>query len=247
MDVDGSVALVTGGQRGMGGQHSTGGRRSAGGRRGIGPSIVEELLARGASKVYVTARTPSMDRDPRIVPLAVDVRDDAAVARLAGMAGDATVVVSTPGLDGFADLLDGSVASFRRDFDVDVFGLLSVTRAMAPVLGANGGGAMLNILSTLSWTTEGMGCSASRAAAASISDHARAALRAQGTTVTVARLGFGGSAPVAAQVPELGASVLAVRAVDALEAGEDEVLLDEIGHRVRPPRPGALATADGLR
>jgi NAD(P)-dependent dehydrogenase (short-subunit alcohol dehydrogenase family) len=216
MDIDGSVALVTGGQR------------------GIGRAIAAELLARGATKVYVTARTPSIERDPRLVPLALDVRDDTAVSGLASAAADVTIVVNNAGIDLFADLFTGDMGAIRDEFDVNVFGLLSVTRTMAPVLRANGGGAFLNLLSALSWATVGDGYSASKAAAWSISNGTRALLAAAGTTVTSVHLGYADTDMIAAfDIPKLPTAAVAARALDGLEAGDSEVLVDEVTQRVR--------------
>jgi NAD(P)-dependent dehydrogenase (short-subunit alcohol dehydrogenase family) len=216
MDITGSTALVTGGQR------------------GIGRAIAAELLARGATKVYVTARTPSPEADPRLVPIALDVRDDDAVATLASTAGDATIVVNNAGIDLFVGLLTGDTRAIRDEFDVNVFGLLAVTRTMAPVLAANGGGAFLNILSALSWASVGDGYSASKAAAWSISNGTRALLAAQGTTVTSVHLGYADTDMIAAfDIPKLPTADVATRALDGLVVGDSEVLVDEVTQQVR--------------
>jgi NAD(P)-dependent dehydrogenase (short-subunit alcohol dehydrogenase family) len=215
MDVDGRVALVTDGQH------------------GIGRAIAAELLSRGAVKVYVTARTPSVERDPRLVPIGLDVRDGTAVSTLAGTASDATIVVNNAGIDLSADLFTGDMGAIRDEFDVNVFGLLAVTRTMAPVLAANGGGAFLN-LSALSWATVGDGYSASKAAAWSISNGTRALLAGEGTTVTSVHLGRPDTDLVQALlVPKSPTPVVARLAVDGLEAGDSEVLVDEGTHRAR--------------
>jgi NAD(P)-dependent dehydrogenase (short-subunit alcohol dehydrogenase family) len=206
MDITGSTALVTGGQR------------------GIGRAIAAELLARGATKVYVTARTPSPEADPRLVSPAV----------LASTAGDATIVVNNAGIDLFVGLLTGDTRAIRDEFDVNVFGLLSVTRAMAPVLAANGGGAFLNILSALSWASVGDGYSASKAAAWSISNGTRALLAAEGTTVTSVHLGYADTDLIADwDVPKVAVTDVATRALDGLAAGDSEVLVDEVAQQVR--------------
>lgn len=162
MNISGKVALVTGGQR------------------GLGQAIATELLARGAAKVYVTARKPAPTSDERIVPIELDVRDSNAVARLAAEVADVSIVVNNAGIDHFADLLTGDLAAIREEFDVNFFGLLEVTRAMAPVLRANGGGAFVNMLTALSWASVGDGYSASKAAAWSVSNGVRALWRKPG-------------------------------------------------------------------
>ena len=93
--IKGSTALVTGGQR------------------GLGKAFVSELLARGATKVYATARNPQASDDPRIVPVALDVTDAASVAALAALAGDVSIVINNAGVGGAGPLLGTDVDDMR--------------------------------------------------------------------------------------------------------------------------------------
>jgi NAD(P)-dependent dehydrogenase (short-subunit alcohol dehydrogenase family) len=95
--IEGAVALVTGGHR------------------GFGRAVVDELLERGAAKVYATSRSPQQQRDERIVPLAVDVADDASVAAAAQAAGDVSIVVNNAGIALGTRILDAPLADMRRD------------------------------------------------------------------------------------------------------------------------------------
>jgi NAD(P)-dependent dehydrogenase (short-subunit alcohol dehydrogenase family) len=216
MNIAGKVALVTGGQR------------------GIGKAIAEALIERGAAKVYVTARQPSLESDSRIVPLALDVRDESAVAGLAEIASDVSIVVNNAGVDLFANLLTGDMDAIRDEFDVNVFGLISVTRAMAPVLKNNEGGAFLNLLTALSWATVGDGYSASKAAAWSVSNGVRALLAADGIGVTAVHLGYADTEMIAhMDVPKVHPSEVASLALDGLQNGSSEVLVDDVTRYVR--------------
>lgn len=131
--IEGSVALVTGGQR------------------GLGRAFVDELLRRGAAKVYATARTPAPSDDPRVVPLALDVTDPDSVTAAALAAGDVDIVVNNAGALLPAPLLTAEITDVQATFDTNVFGPLRVAQAFAPILAAHGGGALVDIHSVLSW------------------------------------------------------------------------------------------------
>ena len=122
-----------------------------GGRRGLGAAIVDELLARGVSKVYSTARTAYADDRPRVVTVPLDVRSADSVAALAEIAADAEIVFNNAGVLLPATLLNGEFADIAETFEVNVFGPLRVARAFAPILAAHGGGALVNMHSVLSW------------------------------------------------------------------------------------------------
>ncbi|MER6174595.1 SDR family NAD(P)-dependent oxidoreductase, partial [Streptosporangium sp. NPDC001681] len=139
MDVTDSIALVTGANR------------------GIGRRFVDELLARGAAKVYATARRPGLIEvsDPRVEVLRLDLLDARSVTDAAAAAPDVTLLVNNAGVATRANLLTGDLDTIRLELDTHVFGTLGVIRAFAPVLASNGGGAIVNILSVLSWFASG--------------------------------------------------------------------------------------------
>ncbi|CAO5238517.1 SDR family NAD(P)-dependent oxidoreductase [Frankia sp. AgKG'84/4] len=172
MKVDGSIALVTGANR------------------GLGACLVAELLARGASKVYVTARDPHrvasvVSQDPKVVVLPLDVTDQSSVDAAAKAAPDVTLLVNNAGVLGFGGVLDGDLDLFQRDMLTNQIGLLRVSRAFVPVLAANAPGAIVNVLTLIALAPVGgmAAYCASKAAAHSITQSLRAELRGRGIEV----------------------------------------------------------------
>lgn len=168
MDIKDSVVLVTGANR------------------GIGAEWVRQLRARGAAKIYAAARDPqSVDRVDGVVPLALDVTDRAQVTAAATQAGDVRIVVNNAAISVKQPLIGGDIDKIRDEFETNAFGIVYVAAAFAPVLKANGGGAIVNALSAVSWFSfPGMaGYSASKSAAWSLTDALRLELADQGTLV----------------------------------------------------------------
>ena len=214
MRIAGSTALVTG----------------AG--RGLGAVLVDALLARGAATVYAAARDPRSvaHQDPRVVPLLLDVTDPATVRAAAERAGDVDLLINNAGVAGNGSLLTGDPERARAEMETNFWGPVSVLRAFAPVLARNGGGAVVNVLSALSWLTAPFTASysASKAAAWSFTGSARAELRAQGTQVVGVHLGYMDTDMVAGlDVPKIAPEDVARQLLDAVESGSaEEVLAD---------------------
>ncbi|ADP84592.1 SDR family NAD(P)-dependent oxidoreductase [Pseudofrankia inefficax] len=172
MNVDGSIALVTGANR------------------GLGARLVDRLLDAGASKVYATARDPHtvdpvVSSHPRVSTLALDVTDQASVDAAAKAAADVTLLVNNAGVLGFGTALDADLDLFQRDALTNYIGLLRVSQAFAPVLTTNAPGAIVNVLTLIALApVAGMaGYCASKAAAHSITQSLRAELRGKGVEV----------------------------------------------------------------
>jgi NAD(P)-dependent dehydrogenase (short-subunit alcohol dehydrogenase family) len=212
MDIKDAVVLVTGANR------------------GIGAEFVEQLKQRGAAKIYAAARdTATIDADG-VHPLELDITDPGQVAAAAAAAGDLQLLVNNAGISTGTSLVTGDEATIRREMDTNFYGPLRMTRAFAPVLAANGGGAILNVISALSWfTAPGAGAyAASKAAAWMLTDTTRLELAAQGTHVVAVHMGLVDTDMARGMdAPKISPSDLARAGLDAVESGTSEVLADD--------------------
>jgi NAD(P)-dependent dehydrogenase (short-subunit alcohol dehydrogenase family) len=163
----------------------------SGANRGIGEQFVKALLAAGAKTIYAGARDAGSLRavagaDGRIVPLALDITRDADITAAAKRCRDVTLLINNAGVN-FNTPLVGieTLANARTEMETNYLGTLAMCRAFAPVLGANGGGTIVNMLSILARVNlplMGSLC-ASKAAALSMTQGVRAELKKQGTMV----------------------------------------------------------------
>ncbi|MGW0996198.1 SDR family oxidoreductase [Streptomyces sp. NPDC002523] len=212
-----------------------------GGRRGLGAALVDELLARGARKVYSTARSAYTDERPEVVTAELEVRSAASVAALAEVATDVDIVFNNAGILLPAPLLTGDLDDATTTFDVNVFGSLRVARAFAPILAANGGGALVNMHSVLSWVSGAGAYGASKAAAWSVTNSLRGELAGQNTQVVGVHAGFIDTEMVSAmKLPKATPADVAARIVDGLEAGATEVLTDDFTVATKAALSGAV-------
>lgn len=220
-----------------------------GANRGIGLAFARELLARGARKVYAGARDPAtITPQAGLQALRLDVNNPSDVAAAAALASDVTLVINNAGIaqpGGF--LAADSEEVTRRLFETNFFAMLRVSKAFAPVLQANGGGALLNVLSVASWVNGGelAAYSASKSAAWSLTNALRYELAAQKTQVLGLHMGYVDTDLTRGfDVPKTSPEQIVQRALDGLEAGADEVLADEITQHVKQSmtadRPGYL-------
>jgi NAD(P)-dependent dehydrogenase (short-subunit alcohol dehydrogenase family) len=226
MRIEGSIALVTGANRGLG-------RRFA-----------EELPARGAT-VYAGARDPGSVDLPGVTPVALDITDPASVAAAADTTGDVTLLINNAGSSTKASLLEGAMADIELEMNTHFFGTLAVTRAFAPQLAAAGGGAILNVLSVLSWLStpaSGAYCAA-KSAEWSLTNATRLQLAGQGTQVTALHVGYMDTDMVRhVTAPKSDPALVAKIALDGLEAGEAEVLADDLSRHVQAGLAGLAVT-----
>jgi NAD(P)-dependent dehydrogenase (short-subunit alcohol dehydrogenase family) len=215
-EIEGAAALVTGGHR------------------GFGRALVDELLDRGAAKVYATSRAPHAYRGGRIVPLILDVTDDESVALAARIAADVSIVVNNAGVSLRTSVLDSPFEDIRSEIETNLFGTIRVTRAFAPVLARNDSSALVNVLSVLSWYATGSGYEVSKAAAWSATNSMRTRLRERGTIVTAVHVAYMDTDMTAdLDVPKIDPGVVAVQVADAILGGDFEVLADDLTRSVK--------------
>jgi NAD(P)-dependent dehydrogenase (short-subunit alcohol dehydrogenase family) len=218
MKLDNAVVLVTGANR------------------GLGAEFARQALARGARKVYAGARDPATVSLPGVTPVRLDVNDPAQVKDAVAACGDVTLVVNNAGIATPGSLLDeDAVGALQRMMDTNVYGMLRVSQAFAPVL-ANKGGAFLNVLSVASWiSTPGLAAyAATKSAAWSVNNGLRIALKEQGTQVLGLHVGFVDTDLTRGiDLPKLAPAEVVARAYEALEAGASEVLIDELSQAVK--------------
>lgn len=208
-----------------------------GANRGIGLAFAREALARGARKVYAGARDPSSISLPGLQAIKLDVTSDEDVAAAAALAKDVTLVINNAGIAATGGFLAGdSIESARRHLETNLLGPLRVAQAFAPVLAANGGGALLNVLSIASWINRpllgvyGM----SKSAAWALTNGLRHELREQGTQVLGLHMGFVDTDLTRGlDAPKSTPESVVRQAFDALEAGAEEVLADDATRQVK--------------
>lgn len=203
-----------------------------GANRGIGRQFVLELLERGVSKVYATARnTESIDfDDSRVVPLRLDLLDHESIVAAAATAHDVTLLVNNAGISTGAALITGDLGEIRREMDTHFWGTLDVIREFSPALEANGGGAIVNVLSALSWfAAPGSGSySAAKAAEWNMTNGVRLELAAQGTLVQGVLLGAADTEIAAGyDGPKIDPRDVPRLSLDGLTAGSIEVIVDD--------------------
>lgn len=195
---------------------------------GLGQQFVLQAIDRGAAKVYAAARTPRDWADPRIQPLALDITDPDAVRRAVAAAPDVDLLINNAAIAPTGDTLFGAETEARRIFETNFFGTLQVANAFAPVLAGNGGGTLVNVLSSAVWVSMPTVYAASKAAAWSATNGLRFALEAQGTQVVGLVVGMIDT-PMSATygAPKSSPESVAAQTYDGVAAGAIEVMADD--------------------
>lgn len=214
-----------------------------GANRGIGRAFVEELLTVGAAKVYAAARNPDTlsdlvaEHDGRVVPVALDITKPDMIEAAARTHRDVSLLINNAGTAAFEGFIDASnIGPARDDMETNYFGTLNMIRSFAPVLAANGGGAIVNLNSVASHVNFPLlgSYSASKAASHSLTQGVRAELAAQGTLVAGVYPG-----PIdtdmASHLPmdKTPPSHVARAVLDGIEAGEEDIYPDPVAAEMR--------------
>lgn len=221
MQIKGSVAFVTGANR------------------GLGLAYAKALLAAGASKVYAAVRDPSTVQLSGVIPVKLDVSNPADVANAVAQCGDVDLVINNAGTAVLAPLTAAQgPQELRALLEVNLHGVLAVSQAFAPILARNGGGAIVNMLSALSWITQpGTGpYSVSKAAAWALTNGLRIELRNQGTQVLGVHVGLidtDMAAGFPASLARVSPEFVAATVLDAIQNGAEEVLVDDTAKAVK--------------
>jgi NAD(P)-dependent dehydrogenase (short-subunit alcohol dehydrogenase family) len=243
MNIQGSVALVTGGNR------------------GIGEAFVRAFVAAGARRVYVGTRSVDAaahlvaEAPDRVIAVALDVTDAASIGRAAAQCNDVTILVNNAGAFHRQTLLRAPDLSCARDeMEVNYFGPLAMCRAFAPILGRAPKSAIANVLSAgglLAVPVMG-GYSPSKFAARAMSTCLRAELEAQGTSVTALFVGsvdtrMAAHVKGAKEKPETIAAVgLAAIGRGAAEVDTDSMAVEVRAATIREPEALARRFAKQL-
>jgi NAD(P)-dependent dehydrogenase (short-subunit alcohol dehydrogenase family) len=219
MDIEGSVALVTGANR------------------GLGSAFARLLVERGAAKVYAAARNTNTLTLDGVIPVHLDITSAVDIAAAAQRCDDVTLLINNAGITTRTSALAGNAdEAGHREMETNFFGTLAMSRAFAPILADNGGGALVNILSVVSWVARppnAMYC-ASKAASWSLTNALRVELAPRGTLVVGVHAGLiDTDATAAVDAPKMRPADVASQTLDAVQHDRYEVLADDTSRRVK--------------
>ncbi|MBF4609463.1 SDR family oxidoreductase [Curtobacterium sp. VKM Ac-1393] len=223
MDISNQVALVTGANR------------------GIGEHFVNELLLRGVQKVYATSRRPELIDIPGVRVLPLDITDPESIRAAAEEASDVTLLINNAGLTTHTPLVTGDLENIRLEMDTHFYGTLDVVRTFAPVLASNNGGAIVNILSALSWfSVPNAGAySAAKAAEWNLTNAIRLELAPQRILVQAVHLGAADTDMNAGyDGPMIDAREVPRASLDGLSKDAIEVIVDDASGHVKASLAG---------
>ena len=223
MQIEGATALVTGANR------------------GIGRAFAEALRERGARRVFAGVRDPSLLEVAGVEAVELDVTDAAQVAAAAARCGEVTLLVNNAGVLRHAALIGAATMDDARyEMEVHYFGTLALCRAFAPVIERNGGGAIVNMHSVVSFFTppDSGSYAASKAAQWSLTNGVRSELAPRGIHVVGVHVGFVDTDMASGvDAPKVTPASVVAQALDAAESGLPEVLADETARNLKEALP----------
>lgn len=228
MDIKGCVAFVTGANRGLGAEY------------------VQQLLDRGASKVYAAARNPESVKNSRAIPIQLDVTNAEHIRAAVTECGDVSLLINNAGaVLGGRIMVENSLENAKAEFETNVWGPFNLSKAFAPVLAQNGGGCIVNVLSAVSWMSikDVATYAMSKSAAWSFTNGLRLELARQGTQVVAVHPAFIDTDMAAGvDMPKTSPHQVVERTLNGLEAGDVEVLADDTSAFVKNSLPKHIET-----
>ena len=199
-----------------------------GANRGLGRSLVEEALKRGAKRVYAGTRVPFAHPDERVTPVSLDVTNAEQIQQAVASIGSLDVLINNAGsysLHG-DDLTDRSL--LERHLATNLFGPYDMAQAFAPLL-ARARGAIVNVLSvaSLAGVPFTPAYASSKAAAFSLTQSLRALLARQGVSVHAVLPGpLDTDMTRELDMPKAAPESVARAIFDGVENGEENILPD---------------------
>lgn len=228
MKVEGCVAFVTGANRGLGAEY------------------VQQLLDRGATKVYAAARKPETVLNYRAIAIQLDVTDAQQIKDAVARCGDVNLLINNAGVVlGGRIMSDGSLENAKAEFETNVWGPFNLSKAFAETLAQNGGGAIVNVLSAVSWMSikDVATYAMSKSAAWSFTNGLRLELVRQGTQVVGVHPAFIDTDMAAGvDLPKTSTHQVVERTLNGLESGDVEVLADDTSVFVKNNLPKHIET-----
>jgi NAD(P)-dependent dehydrogenase (short-subunit alcohol dehydrogenase family) len=215
-----------------------------GANRGLGAHFVAELRRRGARRIYASARDPRKVNTDGVRPVALDVTDGRSIAEAVNAARDTTLLINNAGVYDATPLLNAPLEAIRREIDTNLWGTLSMIRAFGPTISANGGGAIIDVLSLLSWAhyPDYGAYSVSKAAAWAMGNVLRQELAPLGVQLTALHVGYMDTDMVRhITSAKADPADVAAATLDAVEADQPEVIFGSPAAQVKASLAGPLA------
>jgi NAD(P)-dependent dehydrogenase (short-subunit alcohol dehydrogenase family) len=202
----------------------------------MGREYVVQLLDRGVAKVYAAARDPQTIEatDNRVVPLQLDVTSPASIAEAASAATDVSILINNAGIADVASVIGKDTSRIRLLLETNLLGPLALASAFADRI-ADRSGAIVNVSSVLAWLPIGAAYGVSKAALWSATESMRLELTPRGVQVVGVYVGLVDTdmGRRASDAPKSDPADVVRQVLDGIEAGDEDVLADELSRQVR--------------